>query len=216
MHDRGAGPAVAAEAPDLRRLVHDANNQWTVVAGHLQLLEQRLADRPDLRASAVRGLRAAFRGALLGERALALLRPWTLVPEPLELGAFLRDWSGSAVLPLLGPDVALEQAPSGAPVAVEIDRDRLALALLELVLEALERMPAGRLTLAAERSRCGVGVRIDHAGSPATPDPPGVAELLAAAVGGRVERRRHRDGARIRLLLGPQGRRRPGGVRPWR
>lgn len=200
---RSSSPT-GAELPDLRRLVHDANNQWTVVAGHLQLLEQRLADRPEMRASVALCLRAAFRGALLGERALARVRPWTLVTEPVELHGFLEAWARLAAPPLLGPDIELRLATAGAPVTLEIDRDRLGQALLDMVLEALDRMPAGLVTLGVARSRYGVGLRVDHGGSPAAPNASGFAELLAAAQGGCVERRRRRGGARISLLLGPR------------
>jgi signal transduction histidine kinase len=157
-------------------LAHDFNNALAAILGRAQLLQAQI-DEPELR----RGLRviedAAMEGARTIRRIMEFARKRRERPfQPVELNELLAEvveltrprWRDEAQAKGLSYDVRLETAPV-PPVAG--DPSELREALLNVVLNALDAMPAGgQLTLRThgegDRVRCevidtGVGMSDD-------------------------------------------------------
>src|SRR5690606_9580836 len=132
---------------------HDFNNLLTVVAGNLQMLEDRIADDA-LGARLVKAaLRATSRGADLTRKLLAFSRRQTLQPRAIDVAQLL-DSIVDVLRRTLGAkiDVRLE-VEDGLPAA-RADPGMLDTALLNLAVNARDAMPdGGRLTLSAGHVR---------------------------------------------------------------
>ncbi|HLT25393.1 MAG TPA: ATP-binding protein, partial [Zeimonas sp.] len=134
-------------------VAHDFNNLLTVVAGNLQMLEDRIADDA-LGARLVKAaLRATSRGADLTRKLLAFSRRQTLQPRAIDVAQLL-DSIVDVLRRTLGAkiDVRLE-VEDGLPAA-RADPGMLDTALLNLAVNARDAMPdGGRLTLSAGHVR---------------------------------------------------------------
>src|SRR5690606_37562010 len=130
-------------------VAHDFNNLLTVVAGNLQMLEDRIADDA-LGARLVKAaLRATSRGADLTRKLLAFSRRQTLQPRAIDVAQLL-DSIVDVLRRTLGAkiDVRLE-VEDGLPAA-RADPGMPDTALLNLAVNARDAMPdGGRLTLSA-------------------------------------------------------------------
>jgi signal transduction histidine kinase/CheY-like chemotaxis protein len=137
-------------------IAHDFNNLLMVVLGSLALLRKRL---PAEDARALRLLdtaqQGADRGAALTRRLLAFGRRQALRPEPVALPDLLAGM-GDLLRGSIGPGHRLEVAlPPGLPPAL-VDRSQLELALLNLVVNARDALPAGgTIAIAARRGAPG-------------------------------------------------------------
>ena len=130
-------------------VAHDFNNLLQIVLSGLTLIE-RTAD-PARRNKVLDSVRrAAQRGGELTKRLLTIARRQSLNPEPIDLGAWLRDGAAELLARTLRGDIKVEvQVPSGLP-PVEVDAAELELAVLNLAVNARDAMPGGgTLTLSA-------------------------------------------------------------------
>lgn len=139
------------------RVAHDFGNLLQVILLNLELLEPHL--RGDDRVEQIRGatVGAATRGADLIRQLLAFASRQPLAPERLEVAAVL-DEMRAILLRRLDRGVRLTiQAETGLP-AVYADRVQLEAAIMNLVVNAQDAMPAGgevtvRVSGSAEEAR---------------------------------------------------------------
>jgi signal transduction histidine kinase len=128
-------------------IAHDFNNLLAVIMGSLNMLQERLAEQPDLRKQARRALEAADRGALLTQRLLAFSRKQALQPQELDINDLVE-----AMLDLLEYSVG-ETVTIRTELAVDlwrlvIDPGQLENSLMNLAVNSRDAMPAcGELTI---------------------------------------------------------------------
>ena len=127
-------------------IAHDFNNLLTVVLGNAEMLAELSTDSR-LRPMAEMTLSAAKRGAELTSRLLAFARRQALDPKPTDINEQVR-----AMRPLirrtLPENIELEFIPDPDLGTAEVDAGELDTALLNLVVNARDAMPAGgRLTI---------------------------------------------------------------------
>jgi signal transduction histidine kinase len=132
-------------------IAHDFNNLLSVIINSLQLLGR--VEQPDHRARILRRTEeAAWRGAQLTQRLLALARRQTLHPERLDLAQRvdgLRDLISHSLRDDI--EVRLEIAADLWPI--EADSTALELAVLNLAVNARDAMPKGGLLVLFARNR---------------------------------------------------------------
>jgi nitrogen-specific signal transduction histidine kinase/CheY-like chemotaxis protein len=136
-------------------IAHDFNNLLMVVLSSLELLRKRLPEG-DLRAARLldNAVQGADRGAALTQRLLAFGRRQTLRPASVALAALLggmEELLRRSISPAHRIDVRL---PDVLP-PVRIDPNQLELALMNLVLNARDAMPAGGDIVIAARQEQG-------------------------------------------------------------
>lgn len=129
-------------------IAHDFNNLLTVVLGSAEILLDDLprayARRNDLEAIKA----AATQAAQLTRQVLAYSRQQVLAPRLLDLNGLIAGME-RAIRPLLGPRIELVLEPGVLSGAVRVDPAQLEQAVLSLVANARDAMPAGgRLTIA--------------------------------------------------------------------
>jgi len=159
-------------------VVHDSNNMLTLIAGHLEMMEDlKPCDR------LMRHMREA-QGAVeklrqLNRRLLTFARKRRLEPTPLDLNAQIRALS--EMLPrVLGAGVTLSVSLADPPCMVLADPVEVDNALLNLAINARDAMPeGGELRLATEI--------VELQGNGQSPDnglPPGPYGLVTVTDGG--------------------------------
>ncbi|MGC1303169.1 MAG: PAS domain S-box protein [Caulobacteraceae bacterium] len=123
-------------------IAHDFNNLLTAILGSLELLRKRLPDDPKSRALLDNAVHGAQRGASLTQRMLAFARRQELTPEAIDLATLVRGMTG-LMERSIGPGVVIHtDFPPGLPPAVT-DANQLEAALLNMVVNARDAMPAG-------------------------------------------------------------------------
>jgi PAS domain S-box-containing protein len=132
-------------------LAHDFNNLLQVVNGNLELVSA-VADNPErVKRYAAAAQSAAERGAKLTRQLLAFARKTRLEPRPLDLATLVGEFSDLIETSVNGQvDIHLHLNPDLPNVVV--DPDQLEMALLNIVNNARDAMPAGGpVTIATER-----------------------------------------------------------------
>jgi PAS domain-containing protein len=139
-------------------LAHDFNNMLGVVIGNLELLQPRVADDSVGAARVAAALDAALRGAQVSRRLLSVARRPDPDVEARELNSDIEE-----LLPLLrttaGATIAVAWQRWEGPVAVSLEADGFANALLNLVVnarDALEGVVDPRIDVALRRARFAV------------------------------------------------------------
>ncbi|MGE8414425.1 MAG: PAS domain S-box protein [Pseudomonas sp.] len=123
-------------------IAHDFNNLLTVIRGNLELLHKRIGDDPRLSRLVDNALLGTERGVTLTQRMLAFARRQELKTEAVDLCQLVGGLEG-LLRSSVGPQVAIRfDVPQGLP-AVLVDVNQLELALLNLVANARDAMPAG-------------------------------------------------------------------------
>ncbi|MDQ2101550.1 hybrid sensor histidine kinase/response regulator [Azospirillum isscasi] len=130
-------------------VAHDFNNLLTAALANLHLMERHLP------ADGIRyldGTRTALeRARTLTGQLLAFSRQEAVDPKVLDLGDSLRTMA-DLLERSIRADIALDWTLPVAPVRVEVDPVQLELAVLNLVVNARDAMPAGgRIRIAARR-----------------------------------------------------------------
>jgi signal transduction histidine kinase/CheY-like chemotaxis protein len=123
-------------------IAHDFNNLLTAVIGHIELA--LVGVRDDTRtAGLLRGaLAAAERGATLTQRLLAFARRQHLEPRPVDVPATVGEVE-KLLKQTIGPAIRLIVQSEPGICPANVDPDQLAVAILNLALNARDAMPAG-------------------------------------------------------------------------
>lgn len=129
-------------------VAHDFNNMLTIIKSGVTLLESRLKDAgPDITRLIEGVQRGVTRGASLTQHLLAFARRQPLDPQPLELNRLIAGMS-DLLKRSLNEGVAVEIVQTGGLWRVYVDANQLEQAILNLVINARDAMPAGgNLTL---------------------------------------------------------------------
>lgn len=126
-------------------VAHEFNNLLATVLGNLELLERRLPpDEPRLKQWVERAMLAVQRGAQLTSRLLAFSRRQRLATGPTDLNALITDLS-SLVISTIGRQIEVRTALGPHVWLATADRSQVEAAILNVVLNARDAMPAGGL-----------------------------------------------------------------------
>ena len=156
-------------------VAHDFNNLLAIVIGNLELLDEQLAARPDLRDLVHRAFTAADRGATLTQRLLAYSRQQPLQPKPINLNELVTGMT-DLFKRTLGASIQIKTALADDLQLTLIDPVQFETALLNLVLNARDAMPRGGELTITTANRWLDG---EQAGNPLYPAPTGQYIMLA-------------------------------------
>src|SRR3954454_19526131 len=138
-------------------IAHDFNNLLAAVIGGLGLLEKRARLDPEHRKILTMTKRAAEQGSVLVRRLLAFARRQKLEPHAVELTS-LEETVSDLLAHTLGGLVDIEWHASEGMWNAFADRAQLELALVNLIINARDAMPAGgTVTVAAENCELAAG-----------------------------------------------------------
>ena len=129
-------------------VAHDFNNLLTVIIGGLERV-QRLAPGDDggLQRAAGLAMQGAQRAAILTQRLLAFSRRQPLDPKPTDINRLVTD-TAALLHRTLGETIELESVLSPRVWPIDIDRNQMENALLNLAVNARDAMPGGgKLTI---------------------------------------------------------------------
>ncbi|MBC7939081.1 MAG: PAS domain S-box protein, partial [Chitinophagaceae bacterium] len=128
-------------------VAHDFNNLLTVILGNADLLAEMLADNPSLLPLAQMTRTAAERGAELTQRLLAFARKQALQPQAVDTHQLLASMD-ALLRRTLPAHIDLELVRAAGQWPALVDPAQLESAVLNLVLNARDAMPAGgKITL---------------------------------------------------------------------
>jgi PAS domain S-box-containing protein len=134
-------------------VAHDFNNLLGVISGNLELLDETLADQPELRAKLQRAARAVDRGATLTSSLLAFARQQPLAPRVLDLARVVREMT-DLLRRTVPESIEIELIAAGGLWRCAADMAQLQNALLNLVLNARDAMAeGGKLTIETANAR---------------------------------------------------------------
>jgi PAS domain S-box-containing protein len=132
-------------------IAHDFNNLLSVIVGNMQLLTRSLQQTPRLLRQADTALSAAMRGAELIRRLLAFARQQVLEPKTVELNILIGGMYELLRRTLTGDiDIRLRLDPQAW--STRADPGQLENAVLNLVINARDAMPAGGTITVATRN----------------------------------------------------------------
>lgn len=138
-------------------IAHDFNNLLAIILTNLHVLDEKLGDAPDAEIGELLddAASAARDGASLTRRLLAFSRRQPLEPQWMDLDAFIHH-TGLFLRRVTGEAIELVVQRDGGPLPVQVDRQQLENALLNLAINARDAMPeGGTLTLSARRASIG-------------------------------------------------------------
>lgn len=144
-------------------VAHDFNNLLTPVMAALDYARLELRDHPEARSLVWVGLKAADRARVLVQRLLAFSRRQHLQPRDVDVAHLVESMADMA-LRSLKPGIELTLDVSPEPLLAHVDPDQLALAVLNLAVNARDAIAgAGRVTIRAGN------VVVDDAGDTVPP-----------------------------------------------
>lgn len=134
-------------------IAHDFNNLLGAILGSLELVRKRLSYDPRITPLLENAVQGAERGAALTERVLAFARKQELHLEAVDIPVLVRGMI-EFIQRTIGADVEMRfDFPTGLP-RVLTDANQLEAAVLNLVVNARDAMPAGgRITVSAALRR---------------------------------------------------------------
>jgi PAS domain S-box-containing protein len=156
-------------------IAHDFNNLLSSVLGGIHLLQQRLplAEREQLIIDQMR--HAAEQGAELVRRMMAFARKQELAPTSVDPQQLCESVAG-LVAPTLGGTVTVEWECRETSTYLFVDKSQLQLALVNLILNARDAMPAGGTVhvgieeVSGGKSRPSIRVRVQDEGVGIAPE----------------------------------------------
>jgi signal transduction histidine kinase len=162
-------------------VAHDFNNLLLVVTGNLDLLGRAIGGDERLTRFIVAAQKGAMRGAQLTAQLLAFARRQTLRPEIRPINELIREFDVLATR-MLGETVAVEFVLNPDAGACEIDPAQFGSALLNLVVNARDAMPAGG-QLTVRTSHLTLDARMAARHTDAQPGPYVVIEVADTGTG---------------------------------
>jgi len=128
-------------------VAHDFNNILTVITGTIGILQDAVADRPELVSIAKLIDDAAERGAQLTKHLLAFARKQPLQPVEIDVNSLILE-AGKLLHPTLGEQIEISPKLDQDAWSALVDPSQLTTAVLNLALNARDAMPrGGKLTL---------------------------------------------------------------------
>ena len=123
-------------------VAHDFNNILTVITGTIGILEESVADKPELVAITRLIDEAAERGANLTRHLLAFARKQPLQPREVDVNALVLE-AAKLLHPTLGENVEITPLLAEDAWTALVDPSQLSTAVLNLALNARDAMPNG-------------------------------------------------------------------------
>jgi PAS domain S-box-containing protein len=123
-------------------VAHDFNNILTVITGTIGILEEAVADQPQLAAIAKLIDEAAERGANLTKHLLAFARKQPLQPVELDVNALVLE-AAKLLHPTLGENIEITPLLAEDAWTALADPNQLTTAVLNLAINARDAMPNG-------------------------------------------------------------------------
>jgi PAS domain S-box-containing protein len=123
-------------------VAHDFNNILTVITGTIGILEEAVAERPELVAITKLIDEAAERGANLTKHLLAFARKQPLRPLDVDVNALVLE-AAKLLHPTLGENVEITPLLAEDAWTALVDPNQLTTAVLNLALNARDAMPNG-------------------------------------------------------------------------
>ncbi len=138
-------------------IAHDFNNLLGVISGNIELIEAKLADRPELRPRLAVALKAVDRGASLTQQLLAFSRRQQIEVRSLDIREQIEGMT-TLLHRTLGPAIEITTELPRDLWLGRSDSTQLQSALLNLAINARDAMPTGgTLTIAAANIAIGGG-----------------------------------------------------------
>jgi CheY-like chemotaxis protein len=136
-------------------VAHDYNNLFTVIGGNLELVATapELTERSRTRVETIR--RALSTGETLSRQLLAFARRQPLMPEPLDLRAWIGS-TGELLRGAVGADIAVVRDLPDDLWPIGVDRTQFETALVNLTMNARDAMPGGGTLRFVAVNRAGV------------------------------------------------------------
>jgi PAS domain S-box-containing protein len=129
-------------------VAHDFNNVLTVISGTIDILQEGMADRPQLVAVAQLIEDAATRGAEITSQLLTFARRQPLEPREIDVNAMIND-TVKLLQPTLGEHIEIKRVLADNAWSALADPSQLSAAIINLAVNARDSMPGGgTLTLA--------------------------------------------------------------------
>jgi PAS domain S-box-containing protein len=123
-------------------VAHDFNNILTVITGTIGILEEAVADRPELVSIAKLIDEAADRGANLTKHLLAFARKQPLQPAEVDVNRLMLE-AAKLLHPTLGEQIEITPLLADDAWTALVDPNQLTTAILNLALNARDAMPHG-------------------------------------------------------------------------
>jgi nitrogen-specific signal transduction histidine kinase len=123
-------------------VAHDFNNILTVITGTIGILEEAVADKPELVAIAKLIDEAAERGANLTKHLLAFARKQPLQPLEVDVNSLVLE-AAKLLHPTLGEHIEIRPLLAEDAWTALVDPNQLTTAVLNLALNARDAMPGG-------------------------------------------------------------------------
>ena len=123
-------------------VAHDFNNILTVITGTIGILEEAVADQPELVAIARLIDEAAERGANLTKHLLAFARKQPLQPREVDVNSLVLE-AAKLLHPTLGEHIEITPVLADDAWTALVDPNQLTTAVLNLALNARDAMPGG-------------------------------------------------------------------------
>jgi len=128
-------------------VAHDFNNVLTVITGTIEILQDGLADKPQLAAIAQLIDDAAMRGASITSQLLTFARRQPLEPREIEINGLVME-TAKLLTPMLGEHVEIETVLAPDAWGVLADSSQLSAAIVNLAVNARDAMRGGgKLTI---------------------------------------------------------------------
>ena len=123
-------------------VAHDFNNILTVITGTIGILEEAVADQPELVSIAKLIDEAAERGASLTKHLLAFARKQPLQPREIDVNGLVLE-AAKLLHPTLGEQIEIKPLLADDAWTALVDPSQLTTAVLNLALNARDAMPGG-------------------------------------------------------------------------
>ena len=123
-------------------VAHDFNNLLMVIRGHVELLQNRSGDDPNVSRNAEAIQKASDRAAGITQQLLAFSRKQVLQAQVIEMREVVKDIA-NLLRRLLGPMVEFKLQVPPEPLWVRADESQLEQVVLNLAINARDAMPQG-------------------------------------------------------------------------